>query len=49
MKKILDKISPHEALEILKLLAKTDKQVKKKLGIKEMDTFLKKQCEDWSN
>ena len=31
MKKLLEKISPNEALEILKLLAKTDKQVKKKI------------------
>ena len=31
MKNLLDKISPNEALEILKLLAKTDTQIKKKI------------------
>jgi hypothetical protein len=31
MKNLLDKISPNEALEILKLLAKTDTQTKKKI------------------
>ena len=31
MNKMIDKISPHEALEILRVLAKTDKQVKKKI------------------
>jgi len=31
MKNILDKISPNEALEILRLLAKTDKQIQKKI------------------
>ena len=31
LKKLLDKISPNEALGILKLLAKTDKQIKKKI------------------
>jgi hypothetical protein len=31
MKNILDRISPNEALEILKLLAKADKKIKKKI------------------
>jgi hypothetical protein len=31
MKNLLDKISPNEALEIIKFLAKTDKQIKKKI------------------
>lgn len=31
MKNLLDKISPNEALDILKFLAKTDKQIKKKI------------------
>jgi len=31
LKNLLDKISPNEALGILKLLAKTDKQIKKKI------------------
>ncbi|RZB36967.1 MAG: hypothetical protein SRB2_01767 [Desulfobacteraceae bacterium Eth-SRB2] len=31
MKNILDKISPNEALEILRLLAKTDKHIQKKI------------------
>ena len=31
MKNLLDKISANEALEILKFLAKTDKQIKKKI------------------
>jgi hypothetical protein len=31
MKNILDKISPNEALEILKLLAKADKKIQKKI------------------
>ena len=31
MKELLNKISPDEALEILKLLAKNDKQIKKKI------------------
>ena len=31
MKNLLNKISPDEALEILKILAKNDKQIKKKI------------------
>jgi hypothetical protein len=31
MKNILNKISPNEALEILRLLAETDKRIQKKI------------------